>query len=323
MNSSFRWICSINIIAAGATATAATTTEKLSLNIRRSVAATAEALKPQRTSLCSILWSILHLWFVHPCLEALAVDDGGARLVVLGLGDPHLLEGGEGGEDGAANPDGVLALRGSDHLDIHGGGSKGGELLGHALANALEHGGAAREDDVGVEVLTDVDVALHDGLEGAVVDARGLLADEGRLEEDLGSAEALVTNGDDVAVGQLVGLVDGGRLGGSLHLLVEVEGDVGELLLDVTDNLTLSGGGEGVATLGEDLHHVVGEVAAGEVEAHDGVGKGVTLVDRDGVGDTIARVEHAASGTARGVEGEHSLDVDVHRGAVEGLEHDL
>eukprot|EP00635_Sarcinochrysidales_sp_CCMP3193_P009077 CAMPEP_0118895428 /NCGR_PEP_ID=MMETSP1166-20130328/3786_1 /TAXON_ID=1104430 /ORGANISM="Chrysoreinhardia sp, Strain CCMP3193" /LENGTH=58 /DNA_ID=CAMNT_0006834453 /DNA_START=90 /DNA_END=263 /DNA_ORIENTATION=+ len=33
-------------------------------------------------------------------LEALAVDDGGAGLVVFGLGDPHRLEGREGGEDG-------------------------------------------------------------------------------------------------------------------------------------------------------------------------------------------------------------------------------
>ncbi|KAH9249739.1 hypothetical protein BASA81_012535 [Batrachochytrium salamandrivorans] len=37
-------------------------------------------------------------------LEALAVDDAGAGLVVLLLGDPHLLEGGERGEDGAADP---------------------------------------------------------------------------------------------------------------------------------------------------------------------------------------------------------------------------
>ena len=32
-------------------------------------------------------------------LEALAVNDGGAALVVLLLGDPHLLEGGEGSKD--------------------------------------------------------------------------------------------------------------------------------------------------------------------------------------------------------------------------------
>merc|ERR1719443_427141 len=32
---------------------------------------------------------------VYSCLEAFAVDDGRAGLVVFGLGDPHLLEGGE------------------------------------------------------------------------------------------------------------------------------------------------------------------------------------------------------------------------------------
>merc|ERR1712110_204730 len=38
-------------------------------------------------------------------LEALAVDNGGAALVVLLLGDPHLLEGGEGGQNGSSDPD--------------------------------------------------------------------------------------------------------------------------------------------------------------------------------------------------------------------------
>merc|ERR1712110_1179388 len=61
------------------------------------------------------------------CLEALAVDDGGAALVVLLLGDPHLLEG------GASDPDGVLPLWGSDDLDLDGGGSQGGDLLLHAV----------------------------------------------------------------------------------------------------------------------------------------------------------------------------------------------
>merc|ERR1712050_86957 len=38
------------------------------------------------------------------CSEALAVDDSGTRLVVLALGDPHLLERTQGREDGATNP---------------------------------------------------------------------------------------------------------------------------------------------------------------------------------------------------------------------------
>merc|ERR1719436_600446 len=52
-------------------------------------------------------------------LGALAVDYGRAGLVVLVLGDPHLLERRERGHDGAANPDGVLALRGREDLDVN------------------------------------------------------------------------------------------------------------------------------------------------------------------------------------------------------------
>ena len=48
-------------------------------------------------------------------LEAFAVDDGGAGLVVLLLGDPQL-EGGQRSQDGATDPHGILALRWGDDL---------------------------------------------------------------------------------------------------------------------------------------------------------------------------------------------------------------
>merc|ERR1711987_24456 len=116
-------------------------------------------------------------------LEALAVDDGGAGLVVLLLGDPHLLEGGEGSKNGASDPDGVLTLGGSDDLDLHGGGSKGGELLLDAVSNTGEHGGTTGEDDVSVKVLTDINVALHDGVVGGLVDSGRLHSEERGQEE--------------------------------------------------------------------------------------------------------------------------------------------
>merc|ERR1712045_944880 len=100
-------------------------------------------------------------------------------------------------------------------------------------------------------------------------------------------------------------------------------GDVAELLLDVTDNLTLSSGGERVAPLGEDLHEVVSQLTASQVQTEDGVGEGITFIDGDGVGNTIAGVHDDTGGTARGVQREDSLDGNVHGGHVEGLEHDL
>merc|ERR1719223_2273528 len=256
-------------------------------------------------------------------LEALAVDNGGSALVVLLLGDPHLLEGGQGGQDGATDPYGVLPLWGSDDLDLDGGGSQGGDLLLHTVSNTGVHGGAAGHDGVGVQVLTDVNVALHDGVEGGLVDAAGLHSEEGRLEEGLRATESLVTDGNDLTVGKLIRLLEGGGGGSGGHLLLEVKGNIAQLLLDVTDNLALSGGGERIATLSQDLHQVVGELTASQVKTEDGVGKGITFIDGDGVRNTITRIYDDTGGTAGGVQGEDSLDGNVHSGHVEGLKHDL
>ena len=51
---------------------------------------------------------------------------------------------------------------------------------------------------------------------------------------------------------------------------------------------------EGVATLGQDLHQVVSQVATGQIQTHDGVGQSVTLIDGHVVGHTITGVQHNA-----------------------------
>ena len=186
-------------------------------------------------------------------LEALPVDDGRARLVVLLLADPHLLERGQRREDRAADPDRVLALGRSDDLDLHRGRSQRRDLLLHAVGDAREHGGAARQHGVGVQVLADVDVALHDRVVGGLVDAARLHAEERRLEHGLRAAEALVADGDDLSVGELVALLERRGRGRRRHLLLEVERDVAELLLDVADDLTLGRRREAVAALRQDL----------------------------------------------------------------------
>merc|ERR1712176_255498 len=256
-------------------------------------------------------------------LEAFPVDDGGTRLVVLLLGDPHLLEGGERSQDGSSDPDGVFPLGRSNDLDLHGGGSKGGDLLLHSVTNTGVHGGSAREDGVGVQILPDVDIALHDGVVGVLVDSGDLKTNEGGLEECLGSPESLVSDSDDLSVGELVGLLEGAGAGGGLHLLLEVEGDVAQLLFDVPDDFPLGGGGEGVTSLGQDLGEVVSQISASQIQTDNSVGESITFIDGDGMGNTISRIQDDTSGSSRSIQGEDSLDGNVHSRAVEGLEHDL
>merc|ERR1712002_1291386 len=256
-------------------------------------------------------------------LEAFPVHDGGAALVILLLGDPHLLEGGEGSQDGSSDPDGVLPLRRSDNLDLDGGGSQGSDLLLHTVSNTRVHGGASRHDGVGVQILPNVYITLHDGVVGGLVDTTGFHSQEGRLEESLRAPEPLVTDSDHLTIRELVGLLQGGGSSSGGHLLFEVQGDVAELLLNIPENLPLSGGSEGVSTLSEDLHQVVGQFTTSQVQTDDGVRESVTFIDRGTVGDTVTSVHDDTSGTSRGVQGEHSLDGHVHGRHVERLKHDL
>merc|ERR1719175_229098 len=121
----------------------------------------------------------------------------------------------------------------------------------------------------------------------------------------LGAAETFIANGDDLTVGKFIGLLKGGRSSSSGHFLFKVKCNIAELLLDVTDNLTLSSGGEGVATLSKDLHQVVGELTASKVKTNNGVGEGITFIDGNTVGDTVTRVHDDTGGTARSIQGEH------------------
>merc|ERR1719270_292826 len=75
--------------------------------------------------------------------------------------------------------------------------------------------------------------------------------------------------------------------------------------------------------LSEDLHEVVGELTASQVQTKDGMGESISLIDGDIVGDTITGVHDHTGGTTGGIEGEDGLDGNIHGGHVEGLEHDL
>ena len=71
-------------------------------------------------------------------LEALPVNDSGTGFIILLLGNPHLLESGEGGEDGATEPDGVEALGWSQNFNAAVARCQHMNLLPETFAHSLE-----------------------------------------------------------------------------------------------------------------------------------------------------------------------------------------
>lgn len=95
---------------------------------------------------------------------------------------------------------------------------------------------AGEQTYVTVEVLSDVEIALHDRVVGSLVDTSSFQTEQARLEEGFRSTESFVANGDDLSVWEFVRLLQSRRLSSCLHLLFKVESDVAELFLDVTDD---------------------------------------------------------------------------------------
>ena len=92
-----------------------------------------------------------------------AMHNPRARLVVLLLRAPHILERRQRRQNRAADPHTVLALGWRDDLDFHIRGRHIRELALHAIGDAGEHGRATGHDDVAVELAADVEVATLDG----------------------------------------------------------------------------------------------------------------------------------------------------------------
>jgi len=215
------------------------------------------------------------------------VDDAGSRFVVLFLADPHLLEGGQRGQDRSSDPDRVFSLRWGNDLNLHCGWGKGSQFLLHSVSNTGEHGRTTRQDDVSVQVLSDINITLHDGVVGGFVDSSGFHTQERGLEEGFRASESLISNGNDLTIGQFVGLLQSGGRGSSGHFLFKVQSNVGQLFLDVSDDFSFSSGGEGVSSFGQDLHQVVSQVTTSQVKSENGVGESITFIDGYSVGDTI------------------------------------
>ena len=105
--------------------------------------------------------------------------------------------------------------------------------------------------------------------------------------------------------------------------MLEVKSNVAKLLLDVTDNFTLSRGREGVTTLHQDFDEVVRQVTTSQVQTKDSVRERETLVDGHCVRDSVTGVEDDTRCTTGCVKRQYGLDGNVECWRIEGLEHNL
>ena len=78
-----------------------------------------------------------------------------------------------------------------ESANLHARWGEGGKLLLHTVGDTGEHGGTTRQDDVSVQITTDIKIALVDRVVSRLVDTMGFKTEHGRLEEGLRSTESM------------------------------------------------------------------------------------------------------------------------------------
>jgi len=90
------------------------------------------------------------------------VDDLGTIFLVFLLGDPLALEGFEGCKSRSTNPNGIVSISTSNNLGLVSLWAKLINILLNSVWETLVHGGATGEDNVFIEVTSDINIALLD-----------------------------------------------------------------------------------------------------------------------------------------------------------------
>ena len=194
----------------------------------------------------------------------------------------------------------------------------------HTLTHSFEQGAATGKDNVLEEVLAHIHVTFLNGIVAIFMNTLEVI-ETSKLwaEQDLSSAESLVTNQNLSAIWELIVLFACMALLSLVHSGLEVVDDIAHLLLDITNDLDFGVGSEGIATLVQDFLEISCYVPTGKLDLLDGMWNCVTLKDWDGMGDTITRVEDNTGRSTVGVESEDGLDTHVEAWYIEDLEHDL
>lgn len=81
----------------------------------------------------------------------------------------------------------------------------------------------------------DIDVTLNDGMEGKFIDAIIFHTQKERLEEHLGAAELVLSNINNLAIRQLITLLQGEERWNSRYVIWEVPGNMAQAPLDVNN----------------------------------------------------------------------------------------
>ena len=245
-------------------------------------------------------------------------------LLVVLLADPGFIEVGLRAKSGSTSPDREVTISTGVNANLVFMGGKGDDLRLKTVSEALVHGGTTGEDNVLLQLLSNVNVGGLDGFPSEFVDRIASLSEEAWLEEKLWACHAgEARNGDNIPIWESVLLVE---RGGLFYFVILC--NITKLFFNITSNLqfachfnTLSI--EKNSWLLNELFEIGTQHISCNFHLFNGERNCEAFVDWNGVGNTISSIDNETSGATSGIDGHDGLNSHVKVLDLEGFEHNL
>jgi len=132
------------------------------------------------------------------------MNNSRSGFLIFAFCNPHSLESGEWWQYRSTDPNQEFSLLRSKNFNFHGCGGKSSDFFAKSFWNTREHGSSTTHDYVGIQVFSDINITLQNGLISNFVEARHFLSNRKWLKESFWASEFLATNVDSLTVREFV-----------------------------------------------------------------------------------------------------------------------
>ena len=135
------------------------------------------------------------------------VDNFSTIFLILSLGNPHGLEGRQWWQDWSTDPNQELSFLRSKHLHLHYRWSQSSHFLAQSLRKTWEHRCTTTQDNVAVQVFSEINIALEDWLVSEFMQTLHIFSEQHWLEKGFWASESLATDRDSLSIWEFINFI--------------------------------------------------------------------------------------------------------------------
>jgi len=200
------------------------------------------------------------------------------------------------------------------------------DFLPHSLSHTFEQGWTTTQDNILEKIFSHINITFLNWIIAVFMDTFKIVILTSSFlwcEKDFSSSESLITNQDFSSIWKFVVLLAGMWLFSFILGSFIIVHNIAHFFLDIFYDFNFGISGEAITSLVKDLLQVSCNISTCQMDSLDSMWDGITLIDWDGMWNTISWVQDNTSCSTIWIERQYCLDTHIEAWDIKDLKHYL